>query len=390
MTDQTYRLFGRLFTPTDRGLATVTIDPQAGTVAGIEATRRQPRDAMGGAEMLIIPGLVDLQINGAFGQDFSNPGADLAAVCRGLPRFGVTAFLPTIISSAPEVYGPCLANLRAPAGRGGARVLGAHVEGPFLSPARAGTHEPSVLRDPSWAEAERWLGAGPVRILTLAPELPGALPLARELVRRGVVVALGHSDATSDQARLAVEAGASLGTHLFNAMRPFHHRDPGIAGYLLASDVAVSVIGDGVHLGADTLRLVALVKSPRELVLVTDGVAGLGLEGGRFELGGRELVGDGVVARLPDGTLSGSLLPLNLAVRNLVEFGVPIVDAVSAATRNPARVLRERRELGRIRVGGSADLVVLDPDWGVLLTLVGGDVAYDKGDMTARSPGRAK
>jgi N-acetylglucosamine-6-phosphate deacetylase len=370
------RWFGQLFTPRSRGLAVVEIVD--GRISAITPTTRQPRNAVGGPELRILPGLIDIQVNGAFGHDFSDPAADVAFVSRELPRFGVTAYLPTIISSPPAAYAPCLANIARARGKPGARVLGAHVEGPFLSPARTGTHDPANLRPPSPAEVERWLASGIVRIVTLAPELPGALELIATLRAAGVVPAIGHSDATWAEARAAVEAGASLGTHLFNAMRPIHHREPGIAGYLLTARVPVSVIGDGVHLALETLRFVAGAKSERDLVLITDALAGLGAPAGRVVLAGQELVSDGIVARRPDGTLSGSLLPLNRALGNLVAAGVSPEAAVRAATVNPARVIGSR-SLGRIQPGGPATLTIVDDEWDVAATFVGGIAAFQSG-----------
>ena len=252
-----------------------------------------------------------------------------------MPRFGVTGFVATIVTSAPSVYPAALANLRRAPHPGEARVLGTHVEGPFISPRQHGTHDPAFLRLPDRVEAEGWLEAGDIRWLTLAPELPGALDLARFLVDRGVRVSIGHTDATWAEAAAAVDAGATMATHVFNAMRPLHHRDPGVVGLVLASSLTAGFIADGQHLAFDTIRLLARVKAPDELVLVTDALAGLGMPPGRYVLAGRDYRSDGTVGRLPDGTLSGSLLPLNLALRNLVqEAGLEPALAIRFATLN--------------------------------------------------------
>jgi N-acetylglucosamine-6-phosphate deacetylase len=253
-----------------------------------------------------------------------------------------------------------------------------HVEGPFLSRKHAGTHNRACLRDPNMEEALAWLEHGDVAIVTLAPELPHAGELIRCLTERGVVVSMGHSHATWGEAAAGAEEGASLGTHLFNAMPPIHHRNPGLAGFLMASSLPVSVIADGVHVDLDVLRLVARVKAPAEFVLITDALAGLGMPIGRYELAGTEFISDGVVGRLPDGTLSGSLLPLNRAIRNLVNCGVAPSVAVAAATENPARVLRLNGSAGRVEVGGRADLVVVDRAWEVVATVIGGVLAYER------------
>ena len=372
------RLFGELFDPEACGLSVVTID--GGVVTAIEAVKSAEPvapDVLGGPRSRIVPGLIDAQINGAFGQDFADPDADLAVVCRGLPRFGVTAFVPTIVSSAPGVYGPALANLRREPVAGEARVLGVHLEGPFISPELAGTHDPEQLRPPSIEEATAWLEADNVRYVTLAPELPGALELIEFFVGRGVRVALGHSGADWAAAEAAARVGATLVTHVFNAMGPLRHRDPGLVGYALASHVTAGFIADGNHLAFDTIRLLARVKAPDELMLVTDALAGLGMPPGRYPLGDREYVSDGTAGRLDDGTLSGSLLPLNLALRNLVDaVGLEAATAIRLATLNSARVLGVDPGAGRIAVGGAADLAVLDERWDVEVTIAGGAVAY--------------
>jgi N-acetylglucosamine-6-phosphate deacetylase len=383
------RAFGHLYAPDDLGLALVTVD--GGVVAAIEPMDVPPADAIGSASSRIIPGLLDIQVNGAFGDDFADPRADLDRICRGLPRFGVTGFVPTIVSSPAAVYPAALAHLRRPQRAGEARVLGTHIEGPYLSPRHRGTHDPAVLRLPDVAEADAWLGAGDVRWLTLAPELPGALDLIAHLVARDVRVSIGHTDATWQEAAAAADAGATLATHIFNAMRPLHHRDPGVVGYALASPLMVGIIGDGRHLAFETIRLLARIKAPDQLYLVTDALAGLGMPPGRYALAGREYVSDGEVGRLPDGTLSGSLLPLNLALRNLVERAdLPVELAVRMATLNPARAMGHEHQVGRIEVGRQADLAVLADDWSIEATLVGGEPAYLAPDVVGSTPAATK
>jgi N-acetylglucosamine-6-phosphate deacetylase len=367
-------LFGRLYAPENRGPSLVSVDGDR--VSEIRPTDAAPAGALGGPGARILPGLVDIQLNGAFGHDFGDPGADLDSVCRGLPHFGVTAFVPTIVTSPPGAYAPALANLRRAAVPGGARVLGVHLEGPFLSPKYPGAHDPALLRLPSREEAAAWLEAGDVRYVTLAPELPGALELARFLMVHGVRIAVGHSDATWAEAEAGAEAGIGLGTHVFNALRPIHHREPGLIGYLLASQLPVGIVADGHHLAFETIQLVARIKAPNELVVVSDALSGLGVPPGQYELAGRTYDSDGTCGRLPDGTLAGSLLPLHRALRNLVErAGLAPSLAVRLATLNPARALGLDGAMGRIEVGRRADLVVVDEAWEVVATLIGGVVA---------------
>ena len=372
-------LRGRLFAPEPQGHVVVSVeDGRINALTPIPPDAPAPVGALGGPDATITPGLVDIQVNGAFGQDLSDPAADVAAVGAGLPRFGVTAYLACMITSPVERYGPCLDHLadamRTPPT--GARLLGVHLEGPFLSPRRAGTHTPEWLIAPSAPLVAAWLERAPVRLVTLAPELPGAIDLIRELVARDVIVAMGHTDATWDDAAAAAAAGARLGTHLFNAMRPLHHREPGAVGFLLASDLAVSVVAEGHHVDNRILGLVGRLKTPDRLLVVTDALAGLGMPPGRFELAGVEIVSDGTIGRRTDGTLSGSLSGLDRSISVLIEAGISAEDAIRAATINPARVLGLEATIGRVAVGRVADLVVFEADWTVEATIVGGRVAY--------------
>lgn len=368
-------LFGRLLAPDDRGLCLVTVDGDR--IARIEPASEPAPGSIGSPTSSILPGLLDIQLNGAFGDDFADATADMARICAGLPQFGVTGFVPTIVTSPREAYVGAIANVTRTPAVGEARALGAHIEGPFISPLHHGTHDPAQLRLPSIDEARAWLEAGPVRYVTLAPELPGAQELIAFLVERGIRVSMGHTDATWADAEAAVAAGATQATHLFNAMRPFRHRDAGVAGFVLANGVAAGVIADGVHVSFEALRVVARSKGSDEVFLVTDALSGLGLPPGRYVLAGREYISDGTCGRLPDGTLSGSLLPLNRALRNLVDqVGLDPALAVRMATLNPARALGLDATLGRVETGRTADLVVVDEGWEVEATIIAGSIAY--------------
>jgi N-acetylglucosamine-6-phosphate deacetylase len=260
---------------------------------------------------------------------------------------------------------------RASTGDAGAHILGVHLEGPFLSPLRAGTHPAEHLRAPDVGLLERLLEAGSVTTMTVAPELPGAADLIELLVSRRVVVSLGHSDASAETAAEAFGRGVKTVTHLFNAMRPFTPRDPGLAGAaLVADDVVLQVIADGVHLASETLELVWRA-APGRVAVVSDAIAAAGLGDGPCRLGSVEVTVQGGVARREDGTLAGSVEPLIAGVRNLVGLGVPLGAAVDAATRVPARVLG-RSDLGRLVPGAPADLVVLDEELAVARVLLGG------------------
>src|SRR6476469_2297678 len=306
------------------------------------------------------PGFVDVQVNGFAGVDVAAAGpGDLDALGRALARHGVTAFAPTLIS-APEadVVGALGAIAQAGTTAGGIRLLGAHLEGPFLSPAWPGAHDPAHLRAPDRALLDRLLAAGPVALMTLAPELAGAGGLIDELGDRALI---GHTDADAATCAAAFARGARGLTHALNAHRRLLARDPGPAGAALAAeDAFVCAIADGVHVAPEALGVLWRAAGPR-LCLVSDAVA--------VGTGGRERSGG--AARLADGTLAGSVVALDDCVRTLVACGAPVALALHAASTAPAR-LAGRSDLGRLTVGAPADVVVLDDDLQVLRTLVGG------------------
>ncbi len=325
-----------------------------------------------GHGLIAAPGFVDLQVNGFAGVDFH--AADLDGYRRAgeaLLETGTTAFQPTFVSAPEADVVDALAAM--PPDGCGPRVIGAHLEGPFISPRRLGAHDAAAARAPDLALLRRLLGAGPVSQMTLAPELPGALALVDELVARGVTVSCGHSDATAAEAHLAFDRGAHTVTHLFNAMRRAVPRDPGIAMAALSRpDVAVQAIVDGHHLAKETV-LVAWRAAAGRFALVTDAMAAARMGDGRFSLGASEVRAENGVVRQDDGTLAGSTLTMIDAVRNLHGLGVELEHTLAAASEVPARIAG-RDDLGRLRVGAPADLVVLDDRLDVRRVLVDGAV----------------
>lgn len=326
-----------------------------------------------------VPGFVDAHINGFAGVDFLTADAsEHRRAAAALAATGVTAYLPTFVS-APEAAvreGLAVVGELAEGALSLPRVLGAHLEGPFLSPQWPGAHQPEHLRGIDLRLAERLCAAGPVAMMTLAPELPGALELIARLRAAGTVVSCGHSDADAPTAHRAFDAGARAITHVYNAHRRWQPRDPGIAGAALARpDVSVQAIVDDVHLAPEAAYAAYLAAYER-FCLVTDAIAAAGLPPGTSQLGLREVTIRDGAARLPDAeTLAGSVLTMDRAVRNLRAKGAPLAAAVHAATRAPSHLL-ERPDLGRLTVGAPADIAVLDDANEVVRTLVAGAEAF--------------
>jgi N-acetylglucosamine-6-phosphate deacetylase len=328
-----------------------------------------------------VPGFVDLHINGVAGVDFLTAGVGgYREAAAALARTGVVAFQPTFVSSRVDAYADPLAAAAEVAAdpAGLPLVTGVHLEGPFLSPHWAGAHDPVHLRAPDPMLARRLVNGGPVRTVTLAPELPGGLELPEQLAAAGVVVSCGHSDADAPTAHAAFDRGARAITHVHNAHRRWRPRDPGLGGVaLVRPDVTVQAIVDGVHLAAESAYAVFLATRGR-FCLVTDAIEAAMGDAGESELGGRPVqVRDGAV-RLPDGTLAGSVLTMDEAVRNLVASGASLADAVHAASTAPARLLG-RDDLGELRPGAPAHLAVLDEALRPVRTLVGGVEAFASG-----------
>jgi N-acetylglucosamine-6-phosphate deacetylase len=325
---------------------------------------------------LAAPGFVDLQVNGFGGVDFlAAEPADYHTAGAAIAATGVTAYLPTFITSPSEAYDHAVASVRAAAQTDGPRILGIHLEGPFLSSSWPGAHDPRHLQAPSLALIERLARSGPIALVTLAPELPGALELIAALVARGIVVSCGHSDADAQLAHAAFDAGARGITHLHNAHRRYAHRDPGLGGAaLVRPEVTVQAIVDGVHLAPEVARAAFLTAGDR-FCLVTDAMAAAGLGDGHYRLGTRDVHVEGMTARLPNGTFAGSVLTMDAAVRNLVALGASEVQALLAATRAPARLLAQPA-IGALAPGAPADVVVIDDRLEVRGTYVDGHALH--------------
>ena len=371
-----------LYSPCERlDNATVLVDGGRIIAVGYAAAVACPPGAqvLDADGLLLTPGFIDMQFNGGFGDDFTADPTTIWQVAAGLPRWGVTAFLPTVITSPLERIAQAQqVVLSEPAGFRGATPLGLHVEGPFLNPQKKGAHNPAYLQLPALEAVAGWSPQTGVRLVTLAPELPGALPVIEALAARGVLVSAGHSTATFDEATMAFDAGARYGTHLFNAMPTMHHREPGLPGALLTDPrPVVGFIADGVHTHPSVISLVWQALGPERLNLVTDAMAALGMGPGKHLLGDFEVTVDATSARLADGTLAGSILSLDQALRNLIRLtGCTLADALATVTTTPAQALGLDHERGRIAPGYVADLVLLSPELEVRGTVVRGELVY--------------
>ena len=333
----------------------------------------------------VLPGLVDLQVNGYFGVDLQAAGADgWAQVVTRLPETGTTAFLPTFITAPIDELSAALrgAVRLAPALTGGARVLGVHVEGPFIAPNRRGAHNEAWITTASPAAVTDLLAAGRglLKMVTLAPERDGGMAAIDQFTRAGVLVSVGHSDATARQVASAVDHGARMVTHLFDGQRPLHHREPGVVGQALADRRLTSgLIADLWHVCAEVCGI-AFAAAPGRICIVTDAAACAGMPPGHYLLGGEPIElppGAGVPPVRADGTLAGSGLRMDMGVANMITAGVGLADAVAAATRIPADLIG-RPDIGRIARGAAADLAWLGDDMRTRATWVGGELVYSR------------
>jgi len=325
---------------------------------------------------IVAPGLIDLQVNGGFGVEVGRDPSAIAVLAHRLPQTGVTGFLPTLISSPADAYPRLFAEVAAASGGPGAAPLGLHLEGPFLAPARKGAHPLAAIEAADDRLFDGVLAEEAVRLATLAPERAGALGRIRRLRQRGVVVSLGHTEATAEAFAAGVDAGGEMATHLYNAMSPLGHRAPGAVGAALADErVTVGLIADGVHVHPVALRLAWLAKGPERIALVSDMMAAAGMPPGEYRLGPQAVLVDQTSARLGDGTLAGSILTLDRAVRNVVRWlDLPVAVALRMATETPARLLG-LADRGRLVAGARADLALFDADLAVTATVIGGSLS---------------
>ncbi|EDV25916.1 N-acetylglucosamine-6-phosphate deacetylase [Trichoplax sp. H2] len=337
---------------------------------------------------IISPGFIDVQINGAFGIDFSSPDIDIShglrIVSKGLLQHGVTAYCPTIVTSSPQTYKSILPRIKKrPGGSHGATVLGVHLEGPYINPLKRGAHECEMIHSKVENGLETLLNTygslDNVVLITIAPEIPGILDAVQELAQKNVVVSLGHSAATLSQAETAVNRGASFITHLFNAMVPFHHRDPGLIGLIASNNVPAGktiyygVIADGVHIHECGLRVAHRIN-PAGTVLITDAMAAMGLNVKKYQLGPMVVeIRDGHAYLESTNTLAGSVVTMDSCVKYFRQAsGCTVVETLEAATLHPALLLGIADSQGTLSFDTNADFTVLDDNLNVMSTWIAG------------------
>lgn len=348
-----------------------------------QSSNHADADAIDARGLFVVPGMIDVHVHGSDGHDTMDATPEaLRGMARFFVRHGVTAYYPTTMTAPPEAIRAAVDNVRrCSQPEDGAQHLGVHVEGPYLSPKHPGAQPASALRDPVPSEYAGWLDSGVVRLITIAPERPGALELIEAGLDAGVEFAMGHTDATYEQVIEAANRGVRQATHTFNAMVGLHHRQPGGVGGVLSDDrIYAQVIVDGVHVHPAAVKVLARAKGPGRTLLITDAMRAAGLPDGGYDLGGQPISVSGGVARTKDGALAGSTATLDVVLRNMMAFaGLSLAEALPMATATPAEAMGLAGRKGVLASGADADVVLLDAEYQVHLTMVGGRVVWRAG-----------
>jgi len=378
---------GTLFTP-EKKFSPARLLIQGKTIAAIGTPESIPLPPearrIDAAQFIVTPGFIEPHIHGCGGVDLMEGTFEaLNAVSRIVVRHGTTSFLPTTVSSPPDVLTRAVEQLGASMSRAvdGAEPLGIHLEGPFISVAKRGTHKESHLHEPSLDLLEQWIqhSGNRLKLLTVAPELDGVDPLLLMARHYGVTVAMGHSNATFEQAHSAASHGICYAVHTFNAMRGLSHRDPGIIGAVLADDrIFAEIIADGIHVDPSVVKIFARAKGMSRVLLVTDAISATDMPDGSYRLSGDMIEVVRGVCRDSEGRLAGSTLTQEVAFRNFVQWsGWRFEEALLGLTRNPATALKLERK-GVLEPGADADVVILDKDFRVIKTLVAGRIVFQR------------
>jgi N-acetylglucosamine-6-phosphate deacetylase len=378
---------GRVLTP-DGTLESGLLRISGGTIIAVEEREAyQGRIDIDAGKHLIAPGFIDLHVHGAVGHTFMSAGEDgIIEALKHHLRHGTTGILPTTSTSSGELIRHGLRSIsgvierqtREQAGELGSEILGVHVEGPYLNAKRAGAQHPEWLRNPDLQEYRGWEDLAPIRMITIAPELPGARPVIEYIRSKGdVLISAGHTDATFAEMEAAAQWGVSHCTHFGNGMRGLHHREPGVFGAgLIQTGMTVELIADGIHVHPGILDLVYRVKGADRTALITDAVAYCGLKDGVYSKGPHDkrevIVENGSVRIKGDGGLAGSCLTMNRAAKMMADLGIPLLDVWKMASSVPAGLLGLRERKGKIEPRMDADLVIMNENFDVLLTMVRG------------------
>ena len=336
----------------------------------------------------IVPGFIDLHVHGGGGADVMDGEYEaIKQVATTHSRFGTTAFLPTTLTMTKNEIIKSLQSIQEAKlkGTGTAEILGIHLEGPYINPEKKGAQNEKDIIQLSKEDflALNQASGHLIRLVTLAPEMPGAMDFIHWLYQKDIIVSAGHTNATYQQMQDAMQAGLTHVTHLFNAMRGLHHREPGVVGAALSNPrLTAEVIADGIHIHPIILKMIHQIKGTKKLVLVTDAMKATGLKEGTYDLGGQEVIVAQGQAKLKDGTLASSVLTMNRAVQNMVtQVGISLLEAVQMATYNPAKCLGIEDKKGGLEPGKDADIVILNKNYETELTMVAGQVIFRREEI---------
>lgn len=361
-----------------------TIVIENGSIADVTAesvAARNDDELIDASGFWVTPGLIDLHIHGSGGYDTMTASGDaFQGMARFLAQHGVTTFLPTTVSADGRAIGNVLgAALKLSDPYAVATIAGIHIEGPFLNPNNLGAQPPEAVRQPDLDELQRWISDRIVRLITIAPEVEGALTFIERAVEAGIKIALGHTSASYEQFSQAIDAGASQSTHTFNSMSALHHRHPGPIGAILTDDrIFAQVIVDGVHLHPAVVDLIIRTKGINRVILISDAISATGMDDGEYDLGGHLVIVDNGIARIQAGNLAGSTLTLDQALRNVVQFtNLGFEEALQMATVVPANAMRWWNK-GTLVPGADADIVIFNRDLEVEMTIVGGKLVFQR------------
>jgi len=385
---KTVILNGRIITPF-RILEGAAICIQDGKIVDIKDKKdldsADKENVIDASDKNIVPGFIDIHMHGGGGFDAMDGNAEaIKKIASAHSRFGTTAFLPTTMTMGRDKIIQALKGIRKAFEEGDAvvEILGVHMEGPYINVSKKGAQKEEDIKKASieeFLEFEK-ISGNLIRIITMAPEIPGALDFIRTLHEKGIIVSIGHTDATYEEVQESIRAGASHVTHTFNAMSGLNHRKPGVVGAALTSpELIIEMIADGVHIHPAVMKILVRAKGTEKVILVTDAMRAAGMPEGLYELGGQEVIVADGRARLKNGTIAGSVLTLDKAVRNVVNLlGLSLSEAVKMATINPARRLGVEDRKGSIEIGKDADIVILNNKLGVDLTIAKGRIVYKK------------